>query len=77
MRRLTHPLSRATYEWAEDGIGPVLVIDRDGREGRFDRNGVWVQGQLYCADPEVCRWIVSGGPTAGGAGGRSRRFEVD
>lgn len=77
MRRLTHPLSRATYEWAEDGVGPVQVIDRDGREGRFDRDGIWVQGQLYTADPEVCRWIVSGGPAAGGAAGRSRRFEVD
>ena len=77
MRRLIHPLSRATYEWAADGIGPVQVTDRDGREGRFDRNGVWQQGNLDVADPEVCRWIASGGPEAGGAAGRSRRFEAD
>lgn len=74
MRRLRHPLTRATYEWAEDGLGPVQVMDRQGREGRFDRDGRWLAGALTVADPEMCRWIVSGGPDAGGAAARSRRF---
>ncbi len=63
MRSLTHPLSRARYEWADDGVGPVHVTDRKGREGRFDRDGNWVAGEIVSADPEMCRWIVSGGPT--------------
>ncbi|WP_344604021.1 hypothetical protein [Sporichthya brevicatena] len=74
MRRLTHPLTGATYEWAEDGVGPVKVTDRQGVVGRFDRDGVRVAGELVPVDPEMCRWIVSGGPVAGGAAARSRRF---
>ncbi len=56
---------------------PVLVTERDGREGRFDRNGNWVAGEVFRADPELCRWIVSGGKQPGGAGSRSRRFETE
>lgn len=76
MRRLVHPLTGAVYEWADDGFGPVHVTDRQGVSGRFDRDGVRVAGDLVSVDPEMCRWIASGGATAGGAGGRSRRFEV-
>jgi hypothetical protein len=36
-----------------------------------------VAGELRRADPEICRWIHSGGKTPGGAAGRSRRFEVE
>lgn len=64
MRSLTHPLSRARYEWADDNVGPVQVTDLQGREGRFDRDGRWVAGEIAWADPEMCRWIVSGGPTS-------------
>ena len=77
MRKIEHALSGAVYEWAEDEIGPILVTDREGREGRFTRNGVWVHGELRRADPELCRWIHSGGRTAGGAASRSRRFETE
>lgn len=77
MRKIEHALSGAVYEWAEDDVGPVQVTDRDGREGRFERNGRWVAGQLRRADPELCRWIASGGRTAGGAAAHSRRFEVE
>jgi hypothetical protein len=76
MRRLSHPITGWTYEWADDGVGPVLVTDRDGVRGYFDRNGRLVAGELVVADPEMCRWIVSGGPEAGGAAGRSRRFAL-
>lgn len=77
MRKIQHALDRAVYEWAEDEIGPVLVTDRKGREGRFDRDGRWVLGELRSADPELCRWIASGGSTSGGAAARSRRFETE
>ena len=65
MRRIQHALSGAVYEWAEDDIGPVQVTDKRGRQGRFDRNGRWVLGELRVADPELCRWIESGGPQTG------------
>jgi hypothetical protein len=55
----------------------VMVTDRSGRQGRFDRDGNWVAGDLRRADPELCRWIVSGGKQPGGAGSRSRRFETE
>jgi len=77
MRRLVHPLSGATYEWADDGLGPVRVTDRQGVTGRFDRDGMRLAGELVSVDPEMCRWIASGGPTPGGAATRSRRFETD
>lgn len=77
MRKIEHALSRAVYEWAPDDYGPVLVTAPDGRDGRFDRDGRWVAGELRSADPELCRWIVSGGRNAGGAGSRSRRFETE
>ena len=65
MRKIEHALSGAVYEWAEDDLGPVLVTDRKGRQGRFDRDGRWVTGEVRRADPELCRWIASGGQTAG------------
>jgi hypothetical protein len=77
VRQIRHALTRAVYEWAPDDHGPVLVTAPDGREGRFDRDGRWVAGALRAADPELCRWVESGGRTAGGAAGRSRRFETE
>ena len=77
MRKIQHALSGAVYEWAEDDIGPVKVTDKRGRQGRFDRNGRWVLGELRVADPELCRWIESGGRKSGGAAARSRRFETE
>ncbi len=74
MRKLRHPLSGSTYEWADDGIGPVHVTRRDGAEGRFDRNGHWAAGEVRSADPELCRWIASGGPTPPDPMAFSRRF---
>jgi hypothetical protein len=65
MRRLSHPITGWTYEWADLGA-----------EGRFDRDGRWVRGALFVADPEMCRWIASGGSDAGGAAGQSRRFAI-
>lgn len=61
VRRLRHPLSGATYEWADDGVGPIHVRRKDGSAARFDRDGNWVEGDRFTADPELCRWIFSGG----------------
>jgi hypothetical protein len=36
-----------------------------------------VLGELRVADPELCRWIESGGRKPGGAAARSRRFETE
>jgi len=77
MRKIQHALSGAVYEWADDDLGPVQVTDRHGSQGRFDADGRWVLGEVRRADPELCRWIASGGKAAGGATARSRRFEVE
>ena len=76
MRRLRHPLSGSTYEWADDGVGPILVRKKDGTEARFDRNGNWVAGDVMSADPELCRWIHSGGNGQPDPAAHSRRFAV-
>jgi hypothetical protein len=77
VRKIAHALTGAVYEWSDDDVGPVLVTHPDGRTGHFDRCGRWVRGQLHSADPELCRWIESGGRSAGGAAARSRRFETE
>lgn len=77
MRKIRHALSGAVYEWADDDRGPVLVTDREGRQGRFDRDGYHLEGVVYSADPELCRWIASGGKDPGGAAARSRRFYTE
>jgi hypothetical protein len=77
VRKIRHALTRAVYEWADDGVGPVQVTDRHGCRGHFDRDGRWVSGELRSADPELCRWIASGGEKPGGAAARSRRFETE
>lgn len=53
--REPYALSGALYEWAEDDVGPVQVADKHGRQGWFDRDGLWVLGDLRVADPESHR----------------------
>ena len=77
MRKIQHALSGAVYEWAEDDLGPVLRHRPQRPPGPLRPDGRWVMGELRRADPELCRWIASGGRTAGGAAARSRRFEVE
>jgi hypothetical protein len=72
VRKCRHPLSGSIYEYADDGIGPVQVT-KGHTEGRFTANGVWVSGEVKTADPEMCRWIASGGPERD-ALATSRRF---
>jgi hypothetical protein len=60
VRKHRHALSGAIYEYADDGVGPVLV-SKDGVSGLFTADGVWVRGEMRSADPQMCRWIASGG----------------
>ena len=55
MRTIKHPLSGATYDLTEDGA--IRVVTRDGHTGYFDRNGVWLSGEVRQADPHLCVWI--------------------
>ena len=77
MRKIEHALTGVVHEWADDDYGPILPTDKQGRQGRFDQTGRWLAGELRRADPQICRWIYSGGKRPGGAAGRSRRFEVE
>lgn len=52
-----HPFSKALYE--QDGKGNVLVTLGE-QHGLFTRQGVWIEGELFEADPHFCGWI--GGP---------------
>lgn len=50
-----HPLTRADYR-AE---GPETVrVTHDGKWGRFDRHGGWIEGELRQADPQMCIWLT-------------------
>ncbi len=60
MLGLRHPFTRAFYE--QDDTGHVLVTATDGRCGLFTRDGRWVSGELFEADPHLCRWVA--GPKA-------------
>lgn len=55
MPKLRHPFSGALYDLAEDG---AVVVEADGRSGRFDRDGNWLSGDLRSADPQMCRWMA-------------------
>lgn len=54
MPKIRHPLSGAVYDIGDDGL---VVVEKDGQSGRFDREGTWVSGAVRTADPELCRWI--------------------
>jgi hypothetical protein len=55
MRTIKHPLSGAIYDLEADGT--VRVTATDGRTGKFDKNGVWIAGDVKQADPHLCLWI--------------------
>ena len=61
MRGIRHPFSKALYE--QDGDGHVRVVEHDGRTGRFQSNGQWIDGELEEADPHLCGWVA--GPQVG------------
>jgi hypothetical protein len=55
---LKHPFTLALYE--QDGHGNVRVSTRDGKVGLFSPEGVWISGEVFESDPQLCGWI--GGP---------------
>ncbi len=57
MSGLKHPLSGAVYDLTGDGAVRVTTEDSSGT---FDKNGVWISGDLRSCDPQMCNWIASG-----------------
>jgi hypothetical protein len=57
MLGLVHPFSRALYE--QDGNGNVRV-SVGAKSGVFTIRGVWIEGEIFEADPQLCGWV--GGP---------------
>jgi hypothetical protein len=56
MKTLRHALTRADYH-AE---GPNSVrVEHQGKWGRFDRQGNWLEGEIRQCDPHLCIWITS------------------
>ena len=54
MYRIASP--HGSGEYAAVGDGRVQV-ERGGRRGLFDGDGVWLEGALRTADPQMCRWV--------------------
>jgi hypothetical protein len=54
---LVHPFSKALYE--QDGHGNVRVT-LGNKFGLFTAEGVWIEGEVFEADPQFCGWV--GGP---------------
>ena len=50
-----HALTNAEY--LAEGPNSVRVTDRD-RWGRFDRYGVWLEGEIMQCDPQLCIWLT-------------------
>ena len=56
MPGLKHPLSGAVYDLTEDG---AIRVTTEDSTGLFDKNGVWISGNLRSCDPQMCNWIAS------------------
>lgn len=50
-----HPFSRAIYEIDESGA--VQITTKDGKVGRFRRDGSWIDGEVFDVDPQLCNWV--------------------
>lgn len=57
MTGLRHPLSGAVYDITSDSTIRVTTTEASGV---FDRNGVWIEGDLRHCDPQMCNWLASG-----------------
>lgn len=55
MRAIRHPLSGAIYDLQPDG---TVRVEKDGKAGVFRRDGAYVSGEIYSADPHLCLWIA-------------------
>jgi hypothetical protein len=54
MPKMRHPLSGVIYDIADDG---TIVLEKDGRTGRFTTQGLYLDGDIKTADPQLCGWI--------------------
>ena len=54
MPKIRHPLSGVIYDIADDG---TIVLEKDGRTGRFTTQGLYLDGDIKTADPQLCGWI--------------------
>jgi hypothetical protein len=69
MQELRHPLTRAMYGLEPDSD---LVRVTDGnKSGLYTKTGVWVSGDQFDVDPEMCLWV--GGPNPAESYGSSYR----
>lgn len=59
---LRHPLRpRQVYSREPDGS---VLVKMGTRWGRFTREGRWLEGPVFEADPELCLWVSAARPTA-------------
>ena len=65
MAMLRHPLSGSEYFFDEND-GPVRVVGKNGAEGQFSREGVWIAGERRTADPALARWMADAPLIRGG-----------
>lgn len=58
---IRHPLNpKALY--TADGDDTVLVT-MGTRWGRFRKDGRWLEGAIFEADPELCLWVAAPRPS--------------
>jgi len=55
MYGVRHPFSKAIYE--VDETGAVMVTTKDGRVGRYRRDGCHLGGEQFDVDPQMCNWV--------------------
>jgi hypothetical protein len=53
MPKVRHALTGAVY----DSVEGVIVVEVDGRTGRFRPDGSWLDGDIKVADPQLCGWL--------------------
>jgi hypothetical protein len=58
MYRMAHPLSGTIYTAMGEGL---VEVEKDGKRGVFDSDGMWVSGEVRTADPGMCRWMSTAG----------------
>lgn len=59
---IRHPLiPNAFYLGVGDG---TVRVTMGTRWGRFRRDGSWIEGTLFEADPELCVWVSAPRPSA-------------
>lgn len=55
MYGVRHPFSQAVYEVDESGA--VVITTKDGRTGRYRRDGFYLDGEEFDVDPQLCNWV--------------------